>query len=135
MRNPESSDSTTSPLDKLRRTVLVAALTVLAACQPNRTGPHIEIADPAANIELEALRRAFVKATQQAQYDELVVSGLLGGREMLLEKNKIPPNTEKWYASGTPDGPVMIINVDNAKCESTPNCTVKPADSDFPDID
>lgn len=143
MRNsPEGESISQNPLRHMRGAIGAAALAILiaAGCKTERAGAHIEIIDPAANVELEKLRRKFVEATQRTRYNKAEektarIAGILSERDKLLKSKGIPPQTETWYESGSSsEGPTMAIEVDTRACISAPTCTVKPSDSDFPKV-
>lgn len=143
MRNsPERESVSQSPFRQMRGAIAAAALATLlaAGCKTERAGLHIEISDPVANVELERLRREFVKATQRTRYDNwddktLKIQDILARRDELLRSMGIPLQTETWHESGdSANGPTMAIEVNVATCTSTPTCAVKPADSDFPEV-
>lgn len=143
MRNsPERESISQSPFHQMRRVVVAAALATLlaAGCKTERAGAHIEITDPAANVELEKLRREFVKATQKTRYDNWndkppIIQNLLERREKLFRLVGIPPQTETWHESGSSsEGPTMAIEVNTPACTAAPTCVVKAADSDFPEV-
>lgn len=129
-------------LRQIRGAVAAAILAIIMStgCEKNRMGMHIEIKDRAANTELENLRREFEIATQHARYDSQEeknekITEILEKRDNLLRSSGIPAKTERWYESGnSADGPFMAIRVDKPACQSVPTCKVKPANSDFPEI-
>lgn len=143
MRNsPERESISQSPFHQMRGAIAAAAFAALlaAGCRTERAGAHIEITAPSANVELEKLRREFVQATQRTRYDNWEdktarVKSIIAERDKLLVSRGIPPQTETWYESGSSsEGPTMAIEVNTPACTSVPTCTVKPANSDFPEV-